>query len=236
MFDCPHSVRARRLAPEKTQLKSIRGGQGVWRRDYTLRLPVGPGAADFMAEAIGAKLRRVPTMVLTLVIVARDGIVLPTRARKTFRGIGGSIGRLTGNDLMLDDPHVSRRHAEIRCTDGRFYLVDLSVNGVFVGSPQNRLVRDEPYEIKADDVILIGPYEIRASIAGEPPEEPSGPLTIAQPFGSADATALPWSDFGSVPPQPPALGADPSPRAESGTPIPDRTKSDTPRGGDADDQ
>jgi len=51
-----------------------------------------------------------------------------------------------------------------------------------------------------------------------------------------DATALPWSDFGSVPPQPPALGADPSPRAESGTPIPDRTKSDTPRGGDADDQ
>ncbi len=159
-------------------------------------------------------------MVLTLVIVARDGVALGTRARKTFRGIGGSIGRLTGNDLVLDDPHVSRRHAEIRCTEGRFYLVDTSVNGVFVSSPQNRLVRDEPYEIKTEDTILIGPYEIRASVAGEPPEEPSGPLTIAAPFGSADATALPWSEIGSISPQPASVQspapADPSPRAEPG--------------------
>jgi type VI secretion system protein ImpI len=173
-------------------------------------------------------------MILTLVIVGRDGIALGSKARKTFRATGGSIGRLRGNDLVLDDPHVSRRHAEIRCANGRFYIVDMSVNGVFVSSPSNRLVRDEPYEIKSDDVILIGPYEIRASITGEPVEDPSGPLTIGEPFGSSDATALPWSDSGPVPPQPPVLGADPSPRSDPG--APDRPKAKTSPGEDADDQ
>lgn len=34
-------------------------------------------------------------------------------------------GRLPDSDLVLSHPYVSRRHAEIVCEDGRFYVVDL---------------------------------------------------------------------------------------------------------------
>jgi putative peptide zinc metalloprotease protein len=42
-----------------------------------------------------------------------------------------SIGRTVDNELVLDHPSVSRRHAEVRRTPTGFVLVDLgSVNGV----------------------------------------------------------------------------------------------------------
>lgn len=44
-----------------------------------------------------------------------------------------SIGRLSNNDVVLSDPNVSRKHAELRHDDGRWVLVDLgSTNGTSV--------------------------------------------------------------------------------------------------------
>ncbi|GAA4438931.1 ATP-binding protein [Bremerella cremea] len=44
-----------------------------------------------------------------------------------------SIGRDRGNEIVLHDTEISRRHAEIRMKDGQFTLVDLqSSNGCFV--------------------------------------------------------------------------------------------------------
>jgi phosphoserine phosphatase RsbU/P len=46
-----------------------------------------------------------------------------------------SVGRLPENDLTLDDPSVSRRHAEIQFEDGQFILTDLgSRHGTYVNS------------------------------------------------------------------------------------------------------
>ena len=43
------------------------------------------------------------------------------------------IGRAPGADLRIDDPGISRQHAEVRITDGRATIVDLgSTNGVVV--------------------------------------------------------------------------------------------------------
>jgi hypothetical protein len=43
------------------------------------------------------------------------------------------IGRLGESDIVLSDPGVSRRHAEVRREDGEFVLVDLgSTNGTMV--------------------------------------------------------------------------------------------------------
>ncbi len=63
-----------------------------------------------------------------------------------------NIGRRTDNDLVLDDPHVSRTHLQIRAIRGRFVLFDLnSTGGTLVnGSP----VRE--HLLAAGDVILIG--------------------------------------------------------------------------------
>lgn len=45
------------------------------------------------------------------------------------------IGREHGCDILVPDPHVSRRHAEIRVLpDGMAFVSDLgSVNGLFAG-------------------------------------------------------------------------------------------------------
>ena len=43
------------------------------------------------------------------------------------------IGRAPGADVRIDDPGISRQHAEVRVTDGRATIVDLgSTNGVLV--------------------------------------------------------------------------------------------------------
>jgi pSer/pThr/pTyr-binding forkhead associated (FHA) protein len=43
------------------------------------------------------------------------------------------IGRDPGNDVVLDDRRVSRKHAEIRLRLGRYTLYDLqSTNGTYV--------------------------------------------------------------------------------------------------------
>ncbi len=44
-----------------------------------------------------------------------------------------AIGRDPGNDLVLDDASVSRRHAEIRRESGSFYIYDRgSLNRTYV--------------------------------------------------------------------------------------------------------
>lgn len=43
------------------------------------------------------------------------------------------IGRSSENDLVLPYPQISRRHAEIRFTDGGFIIIDMnSTGGTFV--------------------------------------------------------------------------------------------------------
>jgi hypothetical protein len=62
------------------------------------------------------------------------------------------IGRSRDCDLTLDDPNVSRRHAEIRQEEGGYWVVDLgSTNGVEVNGS-----RIERAELENGDLIVIG--------------------------------------------------------------------------------
>ena len=66
------------------------------------------------------------------------------------------IGRSPDCAVFLDDVTVSRRHAEITRSDGRFSIRDLgSLNGTFV----NRR-RIEAAEIEDDDELQIGKYRL----------------------------------------------------------------------------
>jgi pSer/pThr/pTyr-binding forkhead associated (FHA) protein len=63
-----------------------------------------------------------------------------------------TIGRRTDNDLVLDAPTVSRRHAQIRWRYGRFVLYDLS------GRPGRTLVNSQAiteYALQSGDVISL---------------------------------------------------------------------------------
>lgn len=62
-----------------------------------------------------------------------------------------TIGRNPGNDILIDNVGVSRRHAAIRASGGRFTVEDLgSANGTFVGGQ-----RITSHELKDGDEILV---------------------------------------------------------------------------------
>jgi transcriptional regulator with GAF, ATPase, and Fis domain len=68
-----------------------------------------------------------------------------------------TVGKAPGNDLVLDDPTVSRRHLSVRRTEAGLELCDLeSTNGVFVGTTRIRTALVEPGTmLRAGDVELL---------------------------------------------------------------------------------
>jgi len=77
-------------------------------------------------------------------------------ARYAFPGEQVSIGRAEGNGVRLDDKSISRKHAEIRRENDRYYLIDLeSRNGTLVNG--SRVAR---VEIRDRDKIKIGEYTL----------------------------------------------------------------------------
>lgn len=67
------------------------------------------------------------------------------------------IGRMSTNDVVLSDPNVSRRHAELRRAGGRWLLVDLgSTNGTSVNG---KLARE--HELNHGDRLLFGSTKMR---------------------------------------------------------------------------
>jgi VWFA-related protein len=72
-----------------------------------------------------------------------------------------AVGRAEENDLVLQSPLVSRRHARIECADGEFRLLDMgSANGTYVNGER---VTDAPLTV--GDVVRFADQEFR--FAGE---------------------------------------------------------------------
>jgi hypothetical protein len=83
-----------------------------------------------------------------------------------------TIGRRLDNHLVLDDPHVSRTHAQLRSQRGKFVLVDLNSTG---GTRVNgNVVRQ--HTLRPGDVITIAGIEL---IYGQ---DPSGPPESTPPY------------------------------------------------------
>jgi hypothetical protein len=84
------------------------------------------------------------------------------------------IGRSTDNDLLLGDPHVSRKHAELRAQGGRYVVHDLdSTAGIRVNG---ELVRTKTLE--PGDVITLAEVEM---VYGEDPQGPPGGTAAYRP-------------------------------------------------------
>jgi len=83
-----------------------------------------------------------------------------------------SIGRRLDNHLVLDDPHVSRTHAQLRSQRGKFVLVDLNSTG---GTRVNGNVIRQ-HSLRPGDVITIAGIEL---IYGQ---DPSGPPESTPPY------------------------------------------------------
>ena len=73
-------------------------------------------------------------MTLTLEVNRIAGGPPPQPLSASFDQAGGSIGRREDNDWVLPDPErfVSGCHALISFSDDRFFVTDVSSNGVFL--------------------------------------------------------------------------------------------------------
>jgi len=82
------------------------------------------------------------------------------------------IGRRLDNDLVLDDPRVSRQHLQLLANRGKFILHDLnSTAGTFVNGVK---VKDHP--LQPGDVIIVASVEL---IYGE---DTGGPPEVTPPY------------------------------------------------------
>jgi predicted component of type VI protein secretion system len=76
--------------------------------------------------------------------------------RHELSGRTAVLGRSHECDVTLDDPNVSRRHAEIRHEDGAYWIVDLgSTNGVEVNGQKTDRAR-----LSNQDRIVLGQTDI----------------------------------------------------------------------------
>jgi adenylate cyclase len=67
-----------------------------------------------------------------------------------------SVGRTEGNDLVLNHPSVSRKHARFEARNGKWWIIDLkSTNGVKVNG---NLVSES--QINAGDKVLVGSVQL----------------------------------------------------------------------------
>lgn len=66
-----------------------------------------------------------------------------------------TIGRINGNDLIISEKTVSRRHARLWFDQGRWFIADMqSVNGTFVNNM--RLPPNQPVALNDNDVLNFG--------------------------------------------------------------------------------
>jgi hypothetical protein len=91
-----------------------------------------------------------------------------------------TFGRGGENDVVIDLPHVSRSHGELRMEEGRWVLVNRSANGTRLGG---RLVTDEPAVINGGGEIVIGEDAVLEVVASQPA------AVAAAPVGQATSKA-----------------------------------------------
>ena len=89
-----------------------------------------------------------------------------------------SIGRTEGNDLVLNHPSVSRKHARVEARDDAWWIVDLkSTNGVKVNG---NLITES--QIATGDKILVG--SVQLDIKAMPSVDFSGESMFDNPSGT----------------------------------------------------
>jgi phage tail-like protein len=112
-----------------------------------------------------------------------------------------SLGRVAGNDLVLPDPKISRKHARLLVEEDRIHLVDLnSTNGTFVGDA--RLAPNQPYALRYGEAFQLGRYTLRLEPApreeAEPRPEPPEETAAVAPETAEPASEKPPPEEGAA--------------------------------------
>lgn len=106
-------------------------------------------------------------MALTLEVTSRaQRDKLGDNAVRQFGREGGTIGRAEDNDWRLPDSerYISSHHATIDFQAGSYYLIDTSMNGVYVNGSDVPIGRAKPQRLFDGDVLRLGEYIVSVTI------------------------------------------------------------------------
>lgn len=153
-----------RVNGERVERAALKPGDVIQLGDSTLRYELGAVTESPELQAINsdAELEATlahGTLAMTLTNQHAPRVAVHTNGRTwetTFAQDALTIGRDVGNDLPLDDPKSSRKHARIERRGDEFVLRDLnSTNGTWVGAQ-----RIQEYTLRDGDAIRIGGAQI----------------------------------------------------------------------------
>ena len=106
-------------------------------------------------------------MTLTLTITKHPELPPGTAMSRSFDRCNGVIGRGRESDWTLPDPerHLSKQHCRIEFQGDRYYVVDISKNGVFLNESIEPLRQGNMAELHDGDRLALGDYELRVKLA-----------------------------------------------------------------------
>ena len=172
-------------------------------RNHTKQHETGP-SASVVATAPGMELifRAPPRHKTNLSMPARLTLTLPTTfATRTVevQNKRFTIGRTAENDLAIEDPSLSRRHALIETIEGHFNLSDCgSSNGTFINGRQITT----PEELNDWDVLTfggVGEVLVRIEADSDLADDRALKPSRDRPVPETRATSLPSRQFSAGP-------------------------------------
>ncbi|SEW39958.1 FHA domain protein [Cognatiyoonia koreensis] len=152
-------------------------------------------------------------MTLTLRIENFDSLPDGGPLSVTSDGNDLQVGRSASMDWSLPDPqrHISGHHFDVSFRNGKYFLTDVSTNGVFLEGQRHRI--EGAHELKSGERFQVGHYFITVSLgdaavaAAAPPPQQVEPPQPTPPV--VDDNSDPWAIGGS-----PAAPIDPNPRSD----------------------
>ena len=124
---------------------------------------------------------------LILAIAGRQAAQFGSRSRKTFEGVGGSIGRSEDCDWVLSASGISRVHAMIRYLNGMYFIEDRSTNGMLLNDAP--LIKGDPSALKDGDRLLIDTFEVEVRLQAAVVESAMPDLLAPASIAPAPAAA-----------------------------------------------
>ena len=123
-------------------------------------------------------------MSIVISIVKLPEGAVDTKATHTFALQGGTIGRSSDNDWVLEDPErfISSQHSKISFENGQYYITDLSTNGTFSNGAAEPIGKGNTVQLNDGDKFSLGDYEFLASVWQAEEQAPNlseGPFVAA---------------------------------------------------------
>lgn len=105
-------------------------------------------------------------MGLFLSVISYQQLSPSLQANFTLEGASAVIGRAATNDWVLPDSDkiLSSRHAELTLVMDKYYITDVSTNGVFINESTKPLGKGNRHALTAGEQIIIGEYVIEVTI------------------------------------------------------------------------